>query len=213
MDDDYQIETLVQPSYATYDEANSLVQFCKTAQAETQNPAVSNVQYDGWQENTSSLMYAISRQRFDEPTGTLQVVKLQDKIVSVAGAYLSDFDEQAVMVGCRAWTLIPYRARFMIGDFILPVQLEWAVNHGADIAIFSFVPYNSWVARMILRASAGRVLRPGRHNAAAYTGWVAHPTLCTIKNVNQIVLYKQLGVEDRVPDLIDIDTKLPNGLD
>lgn len=214
MQSEYTIETLVQPSYRNFaDPSDALVQFCKTAQLEVENNAIKNVQYDGWFENTSSLLYAIHRERFDEPNGTLQAVLHEGKIISVAGAYVSDFDDQAYMVGCRSWTLPSHRTRFVIGDRILPIQLEWVVAHGGDVAMFSFVPYNAWLAKMILRASAGRMLRPGQQNATAFSGWVAYPNLCTIKGINQIVLYKQLGVEDRVPDFHDVDTKLPNGLD
>jgi hypothetical protein len=209
----YTVRTLNQPSYDNFDASNPLARFCMEAQAESDNDAVENVRYDDWDTNRSSLLYAISQGRFDEPNGTFQAVVVEDRFVSVAGAYLSDFDSNAVMVGCRAWTLPDHRTRFLIGDLILPIQLDWAVAHGADVAMFSFVPYNTWLAKMILRASAGRALRPGQQNSAAYQGWVAHPTLCMVKNVNQIILYKQLGIEERVPDFEGIDTKLPNGLD
>ena len=213
---DYTVDTVIQPSFEPTD-IGVIPMFCKSAQNETENVSIANVRYDDWETNTSSLMYAISRGRFDEPNGTFQIVTYHcgdDHFpVSVAGAYLSDFDEQAAMIGCRAWTLPDHRTRFLLGDLILPIQLEWAVAHGADVAMFSFMPYNTWLAKMILRASAGRMLRPGKTNSPAYSGWIAHPSLCTIKGVNQIVLYKHLGVEDRIPDFYDVDTKLPNGLD
>jgi hypothetical protein len=209
----YDVETLVQPSFRHIEESDALAQFCLTAQQEIDNNAVTNVRFDGWAENTSSFLYAISRGRFDEPKGTLQTITYGGAIVAVAGAYVSDFDSEAVFVGCRSWTLPEHRAKFLLGDLILPVQFEWALAHRADVAMMSFVPYNGWLANMILRASAGRALKLGQPNSPAYMGWVAYPNLCTIKGVNQIVLYKQLGIDDRIPDLIDVDTKLPHELD
>lgn len=161
---DYSVSTIVQPSYEPID-IGVIPMFCKAAQNEVDNPSVANVRFDGWETNTSSLMYAISKGRFDEPNGTIQVVSYhgdESFPVSVAGAYLSDFDEQAAMVGCRSWTLPDHRARFLLGDLILPIQLEWAVEHGADVAMFSFMPYNTWLAKMILRASVGRMLGRAR---------------------------------------------------
>lgn len=199
---------------ASHDEAERtrIAEFCRVAQAEADNRAIDSIRIDGWETNPSSLMWAVRRTRFDFPNGIFHIVSNEETDVSVAGAYISDFDPCTTMVGVRAWTLPEHRSRFLLGDYVLPLQLLWAVGHGSDIAMMTFAPYNRWLAKMILRAASGRALALGQANSAAFMDWTAHPTLCRIKEVEQIVLYKQLGVEDRMPDLSGIDTKKPSGV-
>jgi hypothetical protein len=207
----YEIETLFKVSRL---DQSLLGGFCQTAQTETDNPSIENIRFDDWEQNPSSLMYAVYQQkRFDDPDGTFQMVYFEGKLVCLAGAYRSEFDSKVALVGCRAWTLPDHRARFLIGDMILPVQLDWARFADLDTAMFTFNLHNAWLAKMVLRASAGRALRFGLSNSEVYQNWIAHPNLCRIKETDQIVLYKNLTSTPRQPNLSDIDTGVSANLD
>lgn len=189
-----------------------LTGFCLEAQKETDNPSLDNIRFDQWESNSSSLLYALYVQgRFSDPSGAFHIVFEESAPVALAGVYRSDFDSTLALVGCRAWTLPAYRARFIIGDLILPEQLEWAQCSGCNLVGMSFNPYNRWLAKMILRASTGKALRFGMTNSEVYRGWTAYPSLCRIRGVDQIVLYRSLDASPVNPNFTSVDTGIPVG--
>lgn len=170
-----------------------LMLFCQMAELETDQPGWKNIAATGWEENTSSLLYAFDRGRFDPPTGILYGVENQDGlIIAVSGCYHNEDFPGICMGGNRTWTLPDYRSRFLLGDYVFPLQYEWAKRHEDTEFWLSFEPFNEWLANMIIRAGQGRALRFGMKNAAFYRGFERFPGLIQIKGVDQIVIRKRI---------------------
>lgn len=181
-----------------------LTDFCVEASQEQDKPAAANMRVEGWREDSASMLYvSLIEKRFSPPTGVMHFVRQHEsrKVVALAGAYRSDIREDIAVLGVRAWTLKPYRSRFLLGDYLFPAQLEWAINNQFRAIFLTFNQYNEWLAQMIIRASEGKPLRFGMKTSEFYQGFHRHPKLVRVKHTPQILLYKPIDPDWVMPDL------------
>lgn len=177
---------------ANPDMIDKLYNFCERQSTETKYEASRNMSIYDWQNNSASLFYVIFKEgRFSKGRGIFNIVLHGDTIVSVAGAYVSDFSSDIIIGGVRTWTDKEHRSRFIHGGMIMPTQYEWAFGVG-KMYLLSFNDYNIDLMNLVLRFGTNRSTKFGTKNAEFYKDFIKHPTRLLIKNVPQWVLYKKI---------------------
>lgn len=174
---------------------DKLYDFCRKQSQETKYDASSNMSVDDWPNEPASLFYVLFKEgRFSEGHGIFNIVTSDDTIVSVAGAYVSDFCDDIVIGGVRTWTDKEHRSRFIHGSMVMPAQYEWAYSLGKKMYLLSFNDYNIKLMDLVLRFGTNRTTKFGVKNAEFYKGFIKHPRRLMIKNVSQWVIYKKIDV-------------------
>jgi hypothetical protein len=166
-----------------------LFTFCKEVSNEDDHPASENMWKDDWQNDKSALPYLIYiKKRLQEPKGQFYVLKIENKIVAVAGVYISDFDDRVAIGGVRSWVVKEYRGKFLIGKYILPCQLKWAKEKNCALFFLTFNNYNKNLINIVKRGGLGRA-KNRTPDMLFYNGVNVAPFTCKIQTPEQWVVY------------------------
>jgi hypothetical protein len=172
--------------------SSDIANFCEKAEAEGL-PASENMRFSNWHNEPASLMYLLfSEHRFFTPRGALFLAFNDKTLAAVSGIYVSDFCQDIVIAGVRAWTLKEYRTSYVHGNYVFPQQFVWAEESNAKMLLLSFNDYNDWLFKFILRGIDGRATAFGRRFSNHYKDFELHPHMVKIKGVYQYVLKKKI---------------------
>lgn len=170
-------------------------EFCKSASLQNTNPAHANMWHDDWKNNPETLPYLLYvKNRFTEPKGQFHVLKIDNKIVAVSGVYISDFDDRVAIGAVRAWATDEYRAKFVIGQYILPQQLKWAKEKSCALFFLTFNEYNKNLINIVKRTGFGRA-KNRTSDMLFYNGVHEAPFPCKIQYTKQWVVYDILDAD------------------
>lgn len=174
-----------------------LVVFCRLATDENKHEARSNMQFEGWESNASSLLYLLmTEKRFSESRGGLQLLVSNNEIAAVSGYYRSDFDEGVYLMGVRSWVLKSHRFNLVVAKYLLPYQLAEIRKRGGHTAAISFNDSTKAFAKLIERSnrSADSKLKFffGENYPDIYKDMILWEKPVKIKEVKQWVLVKKL---------------------
>jgi N-acetylglutamate synthase-like GNAT family acetyltransferase len=168
---------------------DELLAFCKQLSNEKTHPAYKNMWVDDWENDKSNLLYLIYiKKRLKEPKGQFYVLKIENKIVAVAGVYISDFDSRVAIGGVRSWVVEEYRSKFLIGKHILPCQLQWAKEKNCALFFLTFNNYNKNLINIVKRTGFGRK-KQRTPDMLFYNGVHIAPFSCKIQSPEQWVVY------------------------
>ncbi|MBY0554288.1 hypothetical protein K2P97_07150 [bacterium] len=173
--------------------------FCRLAYSEQKHEARDNMVVEGWQNQTSSLLYLLQiEKRFMPSIGGLQLLLTSDNaIVAVSGYYRSDFHPSIYIMGVRSWVLKEHRFNLLIAQYLLPYQLEKIKARAADAAIISFNESTSSFAKLIERSNknsdAPLKFFFGENYPDIYKDMRLWKDPVKIKNVKQWILIKKLS--------------------
>ena len=125
--------------------------FCKTIEAtEPNHPAASNMKYTDWGNNPASVLFLLyNEQRLVPPTGQYFVLCNDMQTISASGVYIKD--STAILL-VRTWTLKEFRTQYLLHEYLLPKQLEWAKANGATRAMITVNEYNRGLLTIFRRA-------------------------------------------------------------
>jgi len=166
--------------------------FLKTASLEIDHPASANMWSEDWETNNSTLPYLIyKKKRLVDPKGEFYILKINGKIEAMAGVYISDFDENVALGGVRAWVNKKYRAQFLIGKYILPLQLTWSKQKKCKLFFLTFNEYNKNLINSIKRSGFG-IVKNRTPNKLFYNGVFESPFPCNIQHTKQWVVYDKI---------------------
>lgn len=170
-----------------------IIEFCRTITANPNSAADKNMEVDDYQNKPHTLLYTLLvEKRFAENKGIFNLLYLDDRLISLSGAYKSDFDQRAVIGGVRTYTLPEIRNDFYHSEHILPAQIDWARSQNAEVFCLTFNEYNTWLAKFVERAAKGKATVLGRAVPSSLLGFERHPNLVNIKSTKQILLKKYL---------------------
>lgn len=174
-----------------------LMNFCRLAVEENKHEARSNMQAEGWELNTSSLLYLLlTEKRFSQSRGGLQLLMNNNEIAAVSGYYRSDFDDGVYLMGVRSWVLKGHRFNLLVAEYLLPFQLAEIRKRGGHTAAISFNDSTRAFAKLIERSnrSADAKLKFffGENYPDIYKDMVLWEKPVKIKEVKQWVLIKKL---------------------
>lgn len=178
-----------------------LMIFCRQATDENKHDARSNMQADGWETNTSSLLYLLlTEKRFSRSRGGLQLLMNDNEIVAVSGYYRADFNDGVYLMGVRSWVLKTHRFNLLVAEYLLPFQLKEIRKHGGHTAAISFNDSTRSFAKLIERSnkSADAKLKFffGENYPEIYKDMTLWERPVKIKEVKQWVLIKKLLPSD-----------------
>lgn len=178
-----------------------LLEFCREAEKEVDQPAVKNMAASNWEEHPETLLNKLHSGTFD--TGRGQLVTIWDKenedIVAVSGTYRSEFDHETWIAGVRTWTRKQSRHELLVGRILLPAQEAFIVKNKGKAMCMTFNQANSSIPDLIIRCNVllaeGKIHFPffGTDYPSAYHEFILHPGHVRIQNVMQIVLWKALS--------------------
>ena len=114
-----------------YTNVDNFLDFCKTASLEVDQPAASNMWHDNWSEENYTLPYILFKDnRFKNPKGEFFILKHNDLIIGCSGVYISEFNNQIGILGCRTWVSKDYR-----NQSLLETTYYLHINNGQLIII------------------------------------------------------------------------------
>lgn len=133
------------------DHRDMLREFCTVIErTESAHPAEANMRYTGWETNPSSLFYLIYKeQRLSSPIGQYFILNDGSRTVAGSGAYIK---ENIAILLVRTWTLPEFRSLYLLHEYLLPLQLEWAKSQGANLAMITVNEYNKKLLIIFRRA-------------------------------------------------------------
>lgn len=136
-----------------FDYLEILEELCNSAENDDRK-AAKNLSWKNWENNSSSLMYAIVKQRrFDSHIGQFDIVLYQGKPIAASGCYISDWSDKIMMIGVRTWTDPLSKNMWWHGNMLMPKQLDLALKKGCVAAVMSFNHYNIRLRNALRRAS------------------------------------------------------------
>jgi hypothetical protein len=176
-----------------YSNTDNFLEFCKAASLEVDQPAATNMWHDNWINENYTLPYILFKDnRFKNPKGEFFILKHDDLIIGCSGVYISDFDTQIGILGCRTWISNKYRNQSLVRDYLLPAQRDWASSRQLKCIMLTFNEYNKNIIKIWQRTRFGETREPRRPHHMFYKNFneVAFPL--TIQYTPQWAIYERL---------------------
>lgn len=178
-------------------ELQEIENFCLKAEAEGKHAAAFNMQVTNWQDNNSSLLYLLLKEkRFSRDKGSVQLLYENNELVAISGFYQADFDSSIYVMGVRSWVLKQHRFNLLIATQILPHQIAKIKERGAHTAIITFNETTRSFAKLIVRSNKNPEAKLkfffGENYPEIYKNMTLWPNPVSIKGVKQWVLIKTL---------------------
>jgi hypothetical protein len=136
---------------------DQILEYCKNAYEEKTEPSHKNMYDDDWKNNDAVFPYLIyCSDRFKNENGDMFVLlDEQNNICALSGVNISDFDKNVALGGVRTWLDKDLRGKFVIGRYILPVQLKWAKDKNLKTIALTFNDYNKRLLPYFKRSGFG----------------------------------------------------------
>lgn len=167
--------------------------FCKEASLQTDAAAV-NMWSDDWQVQPHTLPYILTNtNRYSSPNGEFFLVIYQSEIVGCSGIYVSDFNTDFVIAGCRTWINTDHRNKSLPRELLLPAQKKWAQDRNAVAIGLTFNDYNKNLINTWKRKRLGEHRSPRQPHHLFYNNFNEVEFPVTIQYTKQWVIYEKLG--------------------
>jgi hypothetical protein len=170
-----------------------ILDFCKQAFEEKSEPSHVNMWDDDWENNPATLPYLLyESNRFINNNGDMFLI-LDDnnEILAMSGVNISDFDPNVALGGVRTWLNKDMRGKFVIGRYLLPMQLKWAKDHNLKIIALTFNDYNKRLIPYFKRSGFG-IEKKRNPDSMFYNGQFHIDFPVTINHTKQWVLYHKI---------------------
>jgi hypothetical protein len=170
-----------------------ILDFCKQAFEEKSEPSHINMWHDDWENNSSTLPYLLYKSdRFINDNGDIFLMLDDDnKILAISGINISDFDPYIALGGVRTWLNNDMRGKFVIGRYLLPMQLKWAKEHNIKIIALTFNDYNKRLIPYFKRSGFG-IEKKRNPDSMFYNGQFHVEFPVTINYTKQWVIYHKI---------------------
>jgi hypothetical protein len=177
----------------------SFFTFCKAAFEEKDQPAHSNMWDDDWQTNDNTILYHLFvSKRLCCDTGETFVLMEGKKILAVSSIYISPFDKHVAIGGVRSWVVNDFRGKFMIGRYLLPLQLTWAKNKKLKTIALTFNEYNRDLINYFKRSGFG-IKKNRNPSSLFYNGLYEVKFPINLQYTKQWAIYHKID-EEYEPD-------------
>jgi hypothetical protein len=181
-----------------------ILAWCDHASKDVDSPASHNMRIEDWQNSEDTLAYILHNNRRFYKRGEYFFLEKSGEIIAGSGIYRSDFDNNLTIGGVRSWVNEPYRAKFVIGKYLLPLQLKWAKeNHYKTIAL-TFNDYNARLINYFRRSGLG-IVKNRNPSSLFYNGLYELPYQIIVKGTKQRVIYHKID-EDYEPNWASVKT-------
>lgn len=136
---------------------DQILEYCKNAYEEKTEPSHKNMYDNDWKNSEAVFPYLIyCSDRFKNENGDMFVLlDEQNNICALSGVNISDFDKNVALGGVRTWLNKDLRGKFVIGRYLLPVQLKWAKDKNLKTIALTFNDYNKRLLPYFKRSGFG----------------------------------------------------------
>lgn len=166
--------------------------FCKEASLQN-DPAAVNMWSDDWPVQSHTLPYILTNtNRYLSPNGEFFIILDNSKIIGCSGIYLSDFNSQIALAGCRTWINKEYRNKSLPREILLPAQKKWAQDCNASAVGLTFNEYNKNLINTWKRVRLGEQRSPRESHHLFYSNFNEVDFSVTIQYTKQWVIYEKL---------------------
>jgi hypothetical protein len=155
---------------------------------------------DDWENDASTLPYLLYKSnRFTDDNGDMFLM-LDDnnKISAISGVNISDFDPNVALGGVRTWLNKDMRGKFIVGRYLLPMQLKWAKDHNMKTMTLTLNDYNKRLIPYFKRSGFG-IKKQRNPDSMFYNGQFHVDFPVIINYTKQWVMYHKID-EDYIPD-------------
>jgi hypothetical protein len=163
------------------------------------DPAAENMWHDDWLFHTNTLPYLLeSTNRFPPDLGEFYMVYDRNEFIACGGVYKSAFDPHIALAGVRTWINKNYRNKGIVGDTLLTIHKQWAIENNCKQIALSFNDYNKNIINIFKRNRLGEENnRLGKRTTRNlfYNGIKELDFPVTIQYTKQWVIYEQLDPE------------------
>jgi GNAT superfamily N-acetyltransferase len=171
-----------------------ILDWCNVASQETDKPAAYNMRISNWEEHEDTLAYILHNGRRFYKRGEYFFLEKNGEIVAGSGIYRSDFDNNLTIGGVRSWVNPQYRAKFVIGRYLLPLQLNWAKENNYKTIALTFNDYNSRLINYFRRSGFG-IIKNRNTNSLFYNGLHELSYQIKVKGTAQWAIYHKIDEE------------------
>ena len=177
-----------------------ILNYCKSAFLEKSEPSHINMYSDNWETDVATFPYLIyNSDRFKNNNGDMFILfDDTDNIVAMSGVNISSFDNKVALGGVRTWLNKDQRGKFVVGRYLLPVQLRWAIDHGMKTIALTFNDYNKRLIPYFKRTGFG-IEKKRNPNSMFYNGQFHVDFPVNINYTKQWVIYHKID-ESYMPD-------------
>ena len=179
---------------------DKILEYCCNAFEEKTEPSHVNMWHKDWKNINSTFPYLLyNSNRFSNGNGDMFVLfDDDDNILAVSGVNISEFDNNVALGGVRTWLNKDMRGQFVVGRYLLPIQLKWATEVGCKIVALTFNDYNKRLIPYFARSGFG-IQKKRNPNSMFYNGQHILDFPVTINYTKQWVIYHKID-ETYFPD-------------
>ena len=166
---------------------NDIKDICREAQEDPNNFAKENYSLE---DNQQALLYMILKgDRFSKANGIFTLLYDDDYLVAFAGAY--ELNKIILMGLVRAYTRKKYRAKVLMGTYILPEQIKYAKELVCEKVWLTFNEYNLYLYNAFKRIGEKKSLIIGNKTPEIYNNMYFFSDEMYIQNTWQKVIELQ----------------------
>lgn len=172
---------------------DKILEYCKQAFAEKTEPSHANMYSSDWENDVAVFPYLIyCSDRFKNDKGDMFVLLDENEnICAFSGVNISDFDSNVALGGVRTWLNKELRGKFVIGRYILPIQLRWAKDRNLKTIALTFNDYNKRLLPYFKRSGFG-IEKKRNVDSMFYNGQHHVDFPVTINYTKQWVIYHKI---------------------
>lgn len=172
---------------------DKILEYCRDAFEEKTEPSHVNMWHTDWENINSTFPYLLYKSnRFSNGNGDMFVLfDNNDNILAVSGVNISEFDNKVALGGVRTWLNKGMRGQFVIGRYLLPMQLKWASETGCKVVALTFNDYNKRLIPYFARSGLG-IQKKRNPNSMFYNGQHILDFPVIINYTKQWVIYHKI---------------------
>jgi hypothetical protein len=134
-----------------------IIDLSNIAYLDPKNYAKDNYETENWEAKPHTLLHIIlKKDRFKEGNGVFSLLYDNNIPVAYAGAYKHEDDPNILICLVRAFILQQYRAKNLLGNYILPSQMKYAKKNNYEYCWLTYNEYNKYIFNSAKRASQGK---------------------------------------------------------
>lgn len=152
----YKVQSIFENNYYLT-HRNQILDYCSKAFLEKTEPSHTVMYNENWENDPGTLPYLIYKSnRLVNGNGDMFLLIEDNQIRGCSGVnILNDFDASVAIAGVRTWLDKELRGKFIVGRYLLPAHLKWAIQKNLKTIIITLNEYNKRLIPYFKREGLG----------------------------------------------------------